>query len=202
MSPRRFSRLGAPAAAALALLVTPALIKAVYVTPHAVFIDHDVKSAQVNLGNPGDAAEEVTVALMFGYSETDSLGTPVIRYIEEPGPEYPSAAGWIRAFPRRVRIEPGDRQVVRLLATPPADLPDGEYWTCLIVSSHGAAIPLATGDTAVRAGVTLEIRIVTSVIYRKGELGTEIIPLTHDPHSYAVSANIMQSRGIAWYRAV
>lgn len=106
------------------------------------------------------------------------------------------------AFPRRVRIEPGDRQVVRLLATPPADLPDGEYWTRLIVSSHGAAIPLATGDTAVRAGVTLEIRIVTSVIYRKGELGTEIIPLTHDPHSYAVSANIMQSRGIAWYRAV
>ena len=129
--------------------MTPALIKAVYVTPHAVFIDHDVKSAQVNLGNPGDAAEEVTVTLMFGYPETDSLGTPVIRYIEEPGPEYPSAAGWIRAFPRRVRIEPGDRQKRSdcWRHSPPTS-PTGVLDPSHRVLARRGEVPLATGDTS------------------------------------------------------
>jgi hypothetical protein len=158
---------------ALFVCFVPALT-AVFIAPHAVFIDHESRSAQVTLGNGGDAPEEVTIDLKFGYPSADSLGTPYIRFVDDPGPEFPSAAGWIRAFPRRIRLEPGDRQTVRLLATPPADLPDGEYWTRLIVTSRGAAVPVATADTAVRAGLELELRLVVAVSYRKGPLTTGV----------------------------
>jgi hypothetical protein len=165
--------MGIALAGALVVFLARAL-GAVFIAPHAVFIDHETKSAQVVLGNAGDAPEEVTVELKFGYPATDSLGTPYIRLVETPGPEYPSAQSWIRAFPRRIRLEPGDRQAVRLLATPPADLPDGEYWARLIVTSRGAAAPVATADTTVRAGLELELRLVVSVTYRKGPLTTGV----------------------------
>jgi hypothetical protein len=166
-------RISAVLAAVLGLLAVRAL-GAVFIAPHAVFIDHETRASQVTLGNAGDAPEEVTVDLKFGYPSTDSSGTPYIHFEDAPGPEHPSAQAWIRAFPRRIRLEPGDRQTVRLLANPPADLPDGEYWTRLIVTSRGAAVPVATADTAVRAGLELELRLVVSVSYRKGALTTGV----------------------------
>jgi hypothetical protein len=156
------------------LLLVPAAIHAIFVSPTAVFMDEKTPSAQVTLGNAGDNPEEAEINLQFGFPDTDSAGTPFVRLMEDPPPQFPSAAGWIRPYPRRVRLEPGDRQVVRLLAQPPADLPDGEYWSRLIVTARGATVPVASPDTAVRAGVTLEIRLVTSVTYRKGVVTTGV----------------------------
>jgi hypothetical protein len=167
-------RLGVAIATIMALVLVPTVIKAIYVTPHAVFIDHSARSAQVTLGNSSDVPEEVTVELRFGFPDTDSAGTPFIRFVDDPGSRFPSAADWIRPFPRRVRLEPGTQQVVRLLAQPPDSLPDGEYWSRLIVTARRPSAPIATGDTAVRAGVALEIRLITSVTYRKGNVRTGI----------------------------
>jgi hypothetical protein len=153
-------------------VVLPAVIDAIYVSPTAVFMDQNTPAAQVTLGNSGDAAEEAEIELQFGFVDADSSGIPFVRFIEDPGSQFPSAASWIRPFPRRVRLEPGERQVVRLLASPPADLPDGEYWSRLIITSRGAALPVASGDTTVRAGVNVELRLVGSVTYRKGDLST------------------------------
>jgi P pilus assembly chaperone PapD len=163
----------ATAAVVLALLV-PAVIEAVWVSPTAVFMDDASRNAQVTLGNSSDVPEEVTIELKFGFLDTDSLGTPFIRLIDDPGPEFPSAARWVGLFPQRARLEPGEKRVVRLFARPPADLPDGEYWSRLIVTSRRAATPAAVGDTAAHAGVTLEIRLVTSVIFRKGAVQTSV----------------------------
>lgn len=156
------------------VLVLPVLLGAVYIAPHAVFIYDESKSAQVTVGNNGETPEEITVDLLFGYPDTDSAGTAFIRFIDDPGPEIPSAADWIRAFPRRMQLQPGDQQTVRLLATPPADLPDGEYWARLMVTARGASIPVETADTTVRAGLQLEFRLVVAVTYRKGEVATGI----------------------------
>lgn len=167
-------------AVAIAILgcsvAAPAVVRAVLVAPHAVFIDHRNRGGQIVLVNNGTDPEEVSIELVFGYPATDSLGNIGIRFIEDPGPEYPSAAGWIRAFPPRLRMAPGQRQVVRLLATPPADLPDGEYWSRLIVTSQGGQVPLAAPESAaVRAGVTLVTRTVISVTYRKGTVRTGVV---------------------------
>lgn len=159
--------------AAVALL--PAIIEAIYVSPTAVFMDDRSRATQVTIGNSGDSPEEATVELRFGFPDADSAGTPYVRFVEDPGPEFRSAADWIRAFPQRVRLDPRSQQVVRLLARPPEDLPDGEYWTRMIVTGRGASVRVAGGDSVVRAGVTLEIRLVTSVTYRKGALSTGVV---------------------------
>lgn len=174
MTRHRNIRRLAGVAAVIGLALTPAVIKAIYVNPTAVFIDHTTGHGQVTLGNSSEVPEEVSVELKFGFLDTDAAGTPFVRLLEDPGPQFPSAATWIRPFPRRVRLMPGEQQVVRLLATPPADLPDGEYWARLIVTSRGAPLPLSMGDTAVSVGVNLEIRLVTSLIYRKGRVTTGV----------------------------
>jgi len=156
----------------VAVLVMPAVIGAIYVSPTAVFIDDRTRFTEITIGNSGDRPEEATVELQFGFPDADSAGTPYIRFIDDPGPEFPSAAEWIRPFPQRVRLEPGTQQVVRLLARPPEDLPEGEYWTRMIISGRGAFLRVTTGDTTLQAGVNLEIRLVVSVTYRKGRVTT------------------------------
>jgi hypothetical protein len=162
------------ASTVLLVVLAPAIIEAVYVSPTAVFMDDRSAAAQVTIGNSGDTPEEATVELRFGFPDVDSAGTPYVRFVDDPGADFPSAADWIRAFPQRVRLEPRSQQVVRLLARPPANLPDGEYWTRLIVTGRGASVPVAGADSVVRVGVSLVIRLVASVTYRKGKVSTGV----------------------------
>lgn len=174
MRHRPVSLLKVAAGVVLLAALAPAIIEAVYVAPTAVFMDDRSDAAQVTIGNSGDTPEEATVELKFGFPDADSAGTPFVRIVDDPGPGYPSAADWIRAYPQRVRLAPRSQQVVRLLARPPADLPDGEYWTRLIVTGRGASIPVQGADSGLRAGVNLVIRLVASVTYRKGKASTGV----------------------------
>ncbi len=165
--------LKAAVVATLAVALHPVISGAVLVAPHAVFIDHRTRTGQITLANPGTDPEEVEIELKFGYPTTDSAGNPYVELIDEPGPDDPSAAEWIRAYPMRVRLEPGQRQVVRLLARPPADLPDGEHWSRIIVTAQRIrdAVP---GDTGLRAGITFRQRTIISAAYRKGDVHTGV----------------------------
>jgi len=174
MSARSWSVARVALLTAAAVLLAPAVIQAIYVSPTAVFMDDRAASAQVVIGNSGDTPEEATVELRFGFPDVDSAGTPYIRFVEDPGTAFPSAADWIRAFPQRVRLEPRSQQIVRLLAQPPHNLPDGEYWSRLIVTGRGATLPVAGSDSVVRAGVNLVIRLVASVAFRKGRVSTGV----------------------------
>jgi P pilus assembly chaperone PapD len=157
-----------------ALLVLPEILAAVYVSPTAVFMDERSRSTEITIGNAGDQPEEATIELKFGFPDVDSAGTPYVRFVEDPGPEFNSAADWVRAFPQRVRLAPHSQQVVRLLARPPDSLPDGEYYSRMIITGRGASLPLNTADSALHAGLNLEIRLVTSVTYRKGRITTGV----------------------------
>jgi P pilus assembly chaperone PapD len=155
--------------------LAPVIADAILVSPHALFVTHEQRTSEIYLVNQGDAAEEVTVEFEFGYPATDSAGQISMRLIPDPPADAPSATGWLRAFPRQARVEPGQRQRVRIRANPPADLPDAEYWSRIIVTSHEAEQPMqVAGDTAVKAGITLQLRTITSLTYRKGAVSTGI----------------------------
>lgn len=190
------------ALAALALALQPAISQAIYVSPTAVFMDPRTRDAQITIGNSGEQPEEATIELRFGFPDTDSSGTPFIRFVDDPGTEFPSAAGWIRPFPQRVRLDPGTQQIVRLLARPPEDLPDGEYWTRLIVTGRGATVRMPTRDSAVSVGIDLQIRLVTSVTYRKGRVSTGIevrnLRAEAEADTIAVWANLRRLGNAAW----
>lgn len=172
---RRTRRLGIAAPISLIVLTFgPLLGWAIQVSPRALFIDSRSRSGQLTLTNPGTGAEEVRIEARFGYLAADSAGRPVVRMVDDPSPEQPSAAGWLRIEPRRVVVRPGGHQVVRIVAEPPADLPRGEYWARLIVTSQGVPAAGTGADTAVRAGVSLVVSTVMAVSYRNGGVETGI----------------------------
>src|SRR5439155_1564746 len=148
----------------------PLAAQGVLVAPHAIYIDHARRSGTVTLYNPNRDAAEVTISTAFGYPVTDSLGHFALRTVDQPDSTLPSAAAWVQAFPRRLTIAPLQRQTVRLLATPPAGLPDGEYWARLIISARGGRLPVAgVGDTAaVRVQLNLVVNTNIGLAYRKG----------------------------------
>ncbi len=164
--------------AGLTALLLPAMLPAqgVLVAPHAVIIDHRTRSGSLTLYNPGDQPVEVTLSSFFGYPVSDSTGGFELRTIDQPAPEYPSAAKWIDAFPRRMLLGPKERQTVRLLARPPAGLVDGEYWARLVVSAKGGTVPVegVADSSGVRVALALEIRTIIPIQYRKGRVTTGV----------------------------
>jgi hypothetical protein len=160
----------------LALGPAPLLAQGVLVAPHAIIIDHRTRSGSLSLYNPGTEPAEVSLSTFYGYPVTDSAGEFQLRTVEAPDSTYPSAAGWIEAFPKRMVLAPKERQTVRLLARPPATLGDGEYWARLVVSAKGGTVPVAglADSSGVSVGLSLEVRTVLPVQYRKGRVSTGV----------------------------
>lgn len=173
MNARAFLRRSVVALATtgVALAFVPVL-RAILVAPTAVFMDHRTRSGQLYLVNSSARPEEVTIELKFGYPTSDSAGGVTVLLEDQPDSTMPSAAGWIRAFPRRTVVQPGEQQVVRLLAQPPLGLADGEYWSRIIVTSHEIRPAAQASDSAVHAGITLQLRQILSLAYRKGAVST------------------------------
>jgi len=148
----------------------------VMVAPHAVYIDHRVRSGSVLLYNPGTEPVEVTISTLFGYPTTNEKGEIVLRTVDVPDSTLPSAFGWIQAFPRRLTVAPLERQTVRLLARPPVGLADGEYWVRLVIAAKAGQIPIAgvSDTTAIQVGLTLEVRTIIGIAYRKGPVRTGV----------------------------
>lgn len=162
--------------AALGLGGTALDAQGVMVAPHAVYIDHRVRSGSVLLYNPGTEPVEVTISTLFGYPVTDSSGAIALRTVDAPDSTLPSALGWMQAFPRRLTVAPLERQTVRLLARPPAGLADGEYWVRLVIAAKAGLVPITglSDTTGIQVGLTLEVRTVIGIAYRKGAVRTGV----------------------------
>jgi len=162
----------------LALLSLPGRLPAqgVLVAPHDVIIDHRTRSGSIILYNPGNQPAEVSIGVFFGYPVSDSSGFFMLRTVEQPDSTLPSAAGWVQAFPRRMILGPRERQTVRLLGRPPANLRDGEYWARLAITARGGTLPVtgAPDSGSVQVGLSLEVRTLIPIQYRKGELTTGV----------------------------
>jgi len=179
-------------AACVVLALLPVIADAVLVAPHALYLSDRQPTGDIFLVNQSTQAEDVTIEVVFGYPESDSTGEMRIHLDSAPGPGTPSAAGWLRAFPRRLRVMPGRRQAVRIQATPPAGLPDGEYWSRLIVTSQPSRdAVLGQADSVVRAGIVFELRTVTSVAFRKGAVSTGL-------HLDSASASATGDSVVVW----
>jgi P pilus assembly chaperone PapD len=169
-----------PLIPALFLCVAAARVLAaqgVVIAPHFLFIDNRVRSASVELYNPGTDPVEADLSLFFGYPVSDSAGQFDLKIVQSPDSTMPSAAAWIQAFPRKIVIGPQRTQTVRLLGRPPQNLPDGEYWARLKVSVMAGQVPVrgAPDDTAaVQVSINLQVNTVLPVLYRKGAVSTGV----------------------------
>ncbi|MGI9042310.1 MAG: hypothetical protein ACR2HK_14620, partial [Gemmatimonadales bacterium] len=114
------------------------------------------------------------IGSLFGYPVTDSLGRISLRIVEQPDSTVPAATGWIKIFPRRMTIEPQGQQTVRLLVSPPPGITDGEYWARLVIIARGGQLPITSAEdsSGVRVGLTVEVRTIIPLLYRKGKVAT------------------------------
>lgn len=144
----------------------------VVVAPHAIYVDHRTRSASITLYNPGSEAVEAGISFLYGYPVTDSAGNFALLEPDSVTADMPAASRWIEAFPKRVTIPPLARQTVRLLARPPAGLSDGEYWARVVVSAKGGSLPVTAADSGIEIGLSLEVRTIIPLTYRKGSLRT------------------------------
>lgn len=145
---------------------------AVTVSPSALYIDHRTRSGVLTLINTGTRAEEIEIGFAFGYPRADSLGNVTVQLLDSVPAGEPSAVTWLRAFPRRIRLEPGQRQAVRVLVQPPAGLAPGEYWARILVRSRGAQAPIEQQQGDIKLQIEVETVIATAVSYRNGDVTT------------------------------
>lgn len=146
------------------------------IAPTSVFIDARDRTGLLLLMNPNDEPAEVEISTIFGYPVTDSAGAIQLYTARQPDANAPSAASWVKVFPRRVTIAPHVQQTVRLLVSPPPGIPDGEYWSRLIITARGGKLPVtAAAETrSVQIGLSLEVRTIIPLLYRKGKLQTGV----------------------------
>lgn len=166
---------GRTLALALAFLATAAgHAHAVSVSPTALYIDSRTRTGVLTLFNSGTLPEEITIDFAYGYPQADSAGNVTVPTTKEPAAGEPSAMAWMRAFPRRLLLQPGQRQIVRVLVEPPADLPDGEYWARVLVSSRGGQPPIEQTQGDVRLQLNVQTTLVMAANYRKGDVHTGV----------------------------
>jgi hypothetical protein len=158
--------------AALAVLVGP--LFSVSVSPMAVYMSDRERTGTMTLYNPGSRPEEIEIEFAFGYPQTDAEGNIGVPLSADAPAGEPSAVPWLSAFPRRLVLEPGQRQVVRVLARPPAGLAEGEYWARALVSSRGGQDPITGRQGDVGVQIDVETLIVVAVNYRNGDMTTGV----------------------------
>lgn len=147
---------------------------AVAVSPVALYIDARDRTGTLTLFNPGSRPEEIEVDFAFGYPVSDQEGNVSVK-IMDPVPEgEPSAVGWLRAFPRRMVLQPGQRQVMRVMVQPPPGLPEGEYWARALVHSRGGQPPIEQQRGDVTVQLEVETVVVVAVNYRNGSMHTGV----------------------------
>lgn len=165
----RLSLLTALAAASFAL---PA--HAVTVSPTALYLSARNPSALLTLINTGSRPEEIEISFGFGYPTSDSTGALQVSITDVASADEPSAAPWLRAFPRRLVLQPGQRQVIRVTVVAPDGLADGEYWGRVLVKSRGGEPPIEQTRGQVRMQLSLETTFATAVFFQKGPMQTGV----------------------------
>jgi hypothetical protein len=169
---RKVGTVRALAGALVLVAVATEAVEAVSVSPTALYIDHRTRTGVLTLYNPGNLPEEITIDFAFGYPRSDTAGNLSVPITREPAPGEPSALAWMRAFPRRLVLQPGQRQVVRVMVEPPADLPDGEYWARILITSRGGQPPIEDTQGDLRLQLHVETTLVMAANYRKGAVAT------------------------------
>ena len=145
----------------------------VLVAPTSVILSETDRTGRMTIQNPTDKPKEISVRFAFGIPTSDSLGNVTVNIIDSSDTDHPrSAIEWVRAFPRKMVLAPGATQVVRFVANPPRDLPDGEYWARIVVRSQEsqANIPLSGESDKITTQLNMVMETAIVLKYRTGDL--------------------------------
>jgi P pilus assembly chaperone PapD len=157
-------------------LTTSNVLAGVLVAPTVVFLSDQSRTGRMTLQNLDDKAQEVTVFFSFGLPTADSLGDVLVRLQDSAVTDPQSCLEWVKAFPRRLILPPNASQVVRFVANPPRELPDGEYWARVVVKAQEAnpSIPKSTGENQITTRLNMVMQTAIMLKYRHGNVFCEL----------------------------
>lgn len=139
--------------------------------PTRVVLEGADRAAQVELINNGTESATYRISLV----NRRMTETGEIVPVDTPLPDERFADSMLRYSPRQVRLEPGEAQTIRLMAAPPAKLPEGEYRSHLQIDR----LPLPSGQSSIETatakgnrGIAVQLRALIGasipVIVREG----------------------------------
>ncbi|HUV30042.1 MAG TPA: hypothetical protein VMY05_02960 [Acidobacteriota bacterium] len=176
----------------------------VLVAPTIVFISSKQRTGRLTVQNPTDTPKEITIRFSFGLPVSDSLGQVHIALQDSAVTDPHSALGWVKAFPRKLILPPSGEQIIRFVASPPADLPEGEYWARIVVQSREAetAVPPASEEGIITTRLNMVMQTAMMLKFRKGNLVSQLevtgMEVRRDSGNVEVTVD-MTSQGNASY---
>jgi len=144
------------------------------VAPLAYEMGTTKRSTEMFIANNSNTVQEVIIEARFGIPKNLDDGTVGIVFPDSLNGDEANAAPWIRFFPRMLQLNPGEQQTVRMLVQPPANLPDGEYWSRIVVSQEPASATPSDTSGALVARLNVRIQTVLGFLYRHGSVSTGI----------------------------
>jgi len=144
----------------------------VLVAPTSLVLSDRKTTGRLTVQNPTDKPQEISIGFSFGIPMSDSLGNVQVRLQDSTDADPRSAVGWIKAFPRKMILQPNSSQVIRFIAHPPKDLPDGEYWARVVVRSQEGqtVIPVPASNETITTKLNMIMQTAISLKYRTGNL--------------------------------
>ncbi len=192
---------------AIVMSISSHIMASILVAPTVVFLSDKARTQRMTIQNPTDGPVEVSIYFSFGIPESDSLGNISVELKDDNVTDPRSALGWIKAFPRKVVVPAQQSQIIRLVARPPENLPDGEYWARIVFSSQSAQteLPPPTEDGAITTKLNMIMRTAIQVKYRTGDLVANLelnqTGVTHEGNKVHVLLD-MTNRGNVSYMGV
>jgi len=144
------------------------------ITPNRVVFEGRKQKEQLNLINSGD--ETATYTVSFVQRNMNEDGSFEIIYSPDSGQMF--ADPYLRIYPRRVTLLPGEAQVVLLQCRRQSDMIDGEYRSHLYFRSEKNIAPLGSEKPS-QDSAALSIQVIPifgmsiPIIIRSGSVSVE-----------------------------
>jgi len=153
------------------------LSAAVQVSSRAVFLSEQNRSGTITLQNPSEVPVAVSIFFEPGLPKTDHQGNFKRGSADSAEINHPNLIkDWVRIFPKDAVLAPGEARTIKFLAGPPKELPDGEYWATVVITSWNDLPEIQSEENPDSNNMQNIIpdETISIVNYRKGKLATRL----------------------------
>lgn len=144
--------------------------------PSVVFIDPQTRSGSMKIMNTSDEFRELEISFRFGYVEfNDTTGKSTINYDDKAYEDKFSLIPFIKVFPRKLAMPPGETQTIRFLVFGVSDLDPGTYITRMVARSSPVTEQVDTiGDGKIMAAINIVSEMVGFIAYQHKEVNSNV----------------------------
>ncbi len=146
------------------------------VSPLALFVDNNSRSGDMTIFNQGTEPKEINIKLNYGYIDYDSLGRSFLNMDDTITSKESSISPYLMVYPKKLILQPGTSQTVKLMVKNTNSLPDGTYWTRIITESKDIKKQIDSTNVGdkVSVGLSIKFNMVSAFIFQKGKLNTAV----------------------------